>query len=362
MSASANYTFSLEESDYGKTNQQCPGLTVQNAVLGTSCFLGIISNSIILAFIFKNRHGGFTPDKMLITNFAVVDLIACLVSLPLHMRALNSDSSLADNGLCLARFFTMFTSFAVNITTLAAISIDRYDAICRAPFREITCKKTAYQLAFIWLFASSTAAAGGTGHIVTAVRDERVCLSPEREIPSGALTGKSVMLAIVTLWIVPSLGIMFCRFYAIVKYVKEHSAHLRSVLGASGVKREVKLTKNCVAMVITYLSFWIMFAVMVLLRNKFSSLAVHCTYLWSYSLAYSSFTVVPIEYIILDKRLLAYVWQKFARNRRKISVEGVSNHKVLFTKRGPHNDSYEDPDSAAQKYLTPERSESTSKY
>ena len=55
-------------------------------------------------------------------------------------------------------------------------------------------------------------------------------------------------------------------------------------------------------MVITYLSFWIMFAVMVLLRNRFSSLAVHCTYIWAYSLAYSSFTVVPIEYMILDKR------------------------------------------------------------
>ena len=310
MSTSANYTFTLGKSDHDKTNQHCPGLAVQNTFLGTSCFLGIISNSIILAFIFKNRRGGFTPDKILITNFAGVDLFACLVSLPLHVRAINGDSSLEDNGVCLARFFTMFTSFAVNIMTLAAISIDRFDAICRAPFREITCKKTAYYLVFIWLFASCTAAAGGTGHALTAVRSEHVCLIPEREIPSGALTGKSVMLAVVTLWIVPSLGIMFCRFYAIVKHVQEHSAHLRSVLGASGIKREVKLTKICAAMVITYLSFWIMFAVMVVLRNKFSSLAVHCTYIWAYSLAFSSFTVVPIEYMILDKRLLAYVWQK----------------------------------------------------
>lgn len=349
MSASANYTFSLAKSDHEKTNQQCPGLAVQNAALGTSCFLGIISNSIILAFIFKNRRGGFTPDKILITNFAGVDLIACLISLPLHVRALNGDSSLADNGVCLARFFTMFTSFAVNIMTLAAISIDRYDAICRAPFREITCRKTAYYLVFIWLFASSTAAAGGTGHVITAIRGEQVCLSPEKGIPSGALTGKSVMLAIVTLWIVPSLGIMFCRFYAIVKYVQENSTHLRTVLGATGVRREVKLTKICAAMVITYMSFWVLFAVMVVLRNRFSSLAVHCTYLWAYSLAYSSFTVVPIEYMILDRRLLAYVLQNFSRKRRKISVEGVSNHKVLFTKKVFRNESQEVLDSAVQK-------------
>ena len=345
MSSLVNHTFSLGESVHGKPDQQCPGLAVQNAALGTSCILGIIANTIILAFIFKNRRRGLTPDKILITNFAGVDLIACLISLPLHMRAINGGSGLADNGVCLARFFSMFTSFAVNIMTLAAISIDRYDAICRAPFREITLKKTAYHLVFIWLFAICTAAAGGSGHILTAARSEHVCLTPGREIPSGALTGKSVMLAIVTLWIVPSLAIMFYRFYAIVKYVQEHSVHLRSVLGSVGVKREVKLTRICAAMVITYLGCWVMFAVMVALRNVFSSLAVHCTYLWSHSLAYSSFTVVPFEYMILDKRLLAYVKQKFARRLRKISAEGASNHKVIFTRKALQKQRSEDCNS-----------------
>lgn len=358
MSFFVNHTFSLGESGNGKPDQQCPGLAVQNAVLGTSCFLGIIANSIILAFIFKNRRGGLTPDKILITNFALVDLIACLISLPLHMTAINGDSRLADNGVCLARFFTMFASFAVNIMTLAAISIDRYDAICRAPFREITLRKTVYHLVFIWLFAICTAAAGGSGHVLTAARSEHVCLSPGREIPSEALTGKSVMLAIVTLWIVPSLAIVFYRFYAIVKYVQEHSAHLRSVLGAVGVKREVKLTRICAAMVVTYLSCWVMFAIMVLLRNMFSSLTVHCTYLWSHSLAYSSFTVVPFEYMVLDKRLLAYVWQKFSRKRRKISAaEDMSNRKVMYTKKAFQNQRSEDRDNSDQIEISDARNE-----
>lgn len=352
MSFFVNHTFSLGESGNGKPDQQCPGLAVQNTVLGTSCFLGIIANSIILAFIFKNRRGGLTPDKILITNFALVDLIACLISLPLHMTAINGDSSLADNGVCLARFFTMFASFAVNIMTLAAISIDRYDAICRAPFREINLRKTVYHLVFIWLFAICTAAAGGSGHVLTAARSEHVCLSPGREIPSGALTGKSVMLAIVALWIVPSLAIVFYRFYAIVKYVQEHSAHLRSVLGAVGVKREVKLTRICAAMVVTYLSCWVMFAIMVLLRNMFSSLTVHCTYLWSHSLAYSSFTVVPFEYMVLDKRLLAYVWQKFSRKRRKRKC-----HKVMYTKKAFQNQRSEDRDNSDQIEISDARNE-----
>lgn len=150
---------------------------------------------------------------------------------------------------------------------------------------------------------------------------------------------------------------MFYRFYAIVKYVQEHSAHLRSVLGTVGVKREVKLTKICVAMVVTYLGFWVMFAVMVVLRNMFSSVAVHCAYLWSHSLAYSSFTVVPIEYMVLDKRLLAYVWQTFSRKRRKISAEGIINHKVMYTKKAFHSQRSEDFDSTDQIELSKERNE-----
>jgi len=130
------------------------------------------------------------------------------------------------------------------------------------------------------------------------------------------------------------------------------------VLGAVGVKREVKLTRICAAMVVTYLSCWVMFAIMVLLRNMFSSLTVHCTYLWSHSLAYSSFTVVPFEYMVLDKRLLAYVWQKFSRKRRKISAaEDMSNRKVMYTKKAFQNQRSEDRDNSDQIEISDARNE-----
>ena len=127
------------------------------------------------------------------------------------------------------------------------------------------------------------------------------------------------MSAVVTLWTLPSLTVMFNRFYGIVKYVREHASNLRTV----GVQKEVKLTKICVTMIVTYLSLWIMFAVMVLLRNAFSSLAIHCAHLWAYSLAFSSFAVVPIEYMILDRRFITCALRKCVR-KSKVSTEGVS--------------------------------------
>ena len=229
--------------------------------------------------------------------------------------------------VCLARFFTMFTCFAVNVMTLAAISIDRYDAICHLPVRKITCERSAYLLIFVWLFACCTAVPGGAGHILTNVRGKHVCSSPGRVIQTQALTGKSIMIAVVALWIFPSLGVIFNRFYGIVRYVREHSSHLRSVLGTSGVQKEVKLTKICVAMIVTYLSLWVMFAILVVLRNRYSSLTIHCTYLWAYSLAYCSFAVVPIEYMILDKRFITSVWRKCVREPRKVSPGRLSHLK-----------------------------------
>lgn len=207
----------------------------------------------------------------------------------------------------------MFTCFAVNITTLATIGIDRYDAICRAPIRKMTSRTTAHCIVFIWAFACFTAVAGGTGHILTVAHGKHVCARPEQVFNKIANTGKFVMLAVVTLWIVPSLGIIFNRFYGIASYVREYSSHLRSVLGTSGVRKEVKLTKICLVMIITYLSLWVTFAIMVILRNRFSSVSVHCAYLWAYSLAYCSFAVVPIEYMVLDRRLLIGVYQNCVR-------------------------------------------------
>ena len=93
MAESANLSSGFSE----QTITQCQGLMGQNVVLGTICFLVITMNSVLLAFSAKYRHGILTPDKMLITNFAVVDLIACLVSVPLHIAALNGRSDLGDN-------------------------------------------------------------------------------------------------------------------------------------------------------------------------------------------------------------------------------------------------------------------------
>ena len=79
MSNSSNFHLS-PGSLKQQTNAPCSGLVAQNVLLGIACFLGIIATSILFVFSFKYRRGDLTPDKLLITNFAAADLIACLIS------------------------------------------------------------------------------------------------------------------------------------------------------------------------------------------------------------------------------------------------------------------------------------------
>ena len=79
------------------TNSECEGLIGHNVVLGLAGFFGISANLILLGFSLKHGCSGLSPDKLLITNFAVADLIALMLSLPLHVRAINGSSDLEDN-------------------------------------------------------------------------------------------------------------------------------------------------------------------------------------------------------------------------------------------------------------------------
>ena len=96
MTNSSNFSLWLGSSQE-QTNALCAGLLGQNVLLGIVCFLGVTVNTVLLVFSFKYRRGDLTPDKLLITNFAAADLIACLISLPLHVRAINGTTDVGEN-------------------------------------------------------------------------------------------------------------------------------------------------------------------------------------------------------------------------------------------------------------------------
>ena len=309
----------------------CPGLQAQNAVLIVTLLVGTASNVWLMMLIVNHRKRRWTPDKILIINLAVVDLLGCLTSLPLHLIFLNTKLSSWSSAVCLARFHTMFTYFAVNVMTVAGISVDRYDAICCIPHRKMTSLKAFLIVVFVWVFAFCSTLAGGSIFLVTHLESWNSCTYYGKIIPTRERTGRSIMIAVVAIWIIPSIGIMINRFIGIMRCVRGHFQHIRQILRNTKMRREISLTKTCVSFAVTYLVLWGGFAICVVIRNQLTSLEAHCAFLWSYTLAYLSFTAVSIEYIIMDKRF----WKK---RRIRVGNRNLTNNSASFSQRGDHEE------------------------
>ena len=129
------------------------------------------------------------------------------------------------------------------------------------------------------------------------------------------------MIAVVALWIFPSLAIMSNRFVGIRNSVKEHSQHIQQILGKTRANREINLTKTCAGFCVTYLVLWISFAICIIIRNQLRSLAAHCAYQWAFAAAYLSFSSVSVEYIIMDKRF----WKRKRVHEQNIEIKDCSS-------------------------------------
>ena len=299
----------------------CPGLQVQNTLLGFTFLVGIVSNVWLVILIAKHRKHQWTPDKIFIINLGVVDLLACVSSLPLHLVFLNTRLNRWSSAVCLARFYTMFSFFAVNIMTMAAISVDRNDAICCVPYRKMTSSKAVLTVVFVWFFALCSTAAGGSVFFINHLESKAACTYYGEAISVTGRRARGIMIAIVALWIFPSLAIMTNRFIGIMRFVKEHSQQIQEILGHTRAKREISLTKTCVGFCVTYLMLWSSFAICIIIRNQLNSLEAHCAFLWTYTAAYSSFSAVAVEYIIMDKRF----WR---RRRRRIQNMELNDNRT----------------------------------
>ena len=304
----------------------CPGLQGQNALLVVTLLVGTASNLWLMMLIVNHRKRRWTPDKILILNLAVVNLLGCLTSLPLHLVFLNTKLSSWSSAVCLARFYTMFTYFAVNVMTIAGISVDRYDAICCISHRKMTSLKAFLIIAFVWLFAFCSTVAGGSTFLISHLESWDSCTYYGKIIPARERTGRGIMIAVVGIWIFPSLGIMTNRFIGIMKCVREHFEHIRQILGRTRTRREISLTKTCAGFALTYLVLWCGFAISIIIRNQLTSVEAHCAYLWAYALAYLSFTAVSIEYIIMDKRF----WK---RKKMRVGTRELTTTSASVSRR-----------------------------
>uniref|UniRef100_A0A3P8YKN8 G-protein coupled receptors family 1 profile domain-containing protein n=1 Tax=Esox lucius TaxID=8010 RepID=A0A3P8YKN8_ESOLU len=124
-------------------------------------------NLFLLLFIGLNRKRHNTTN-FLIANLALVDLVMCIVCVPLTASyAFDRRGWLFGRFMC--HFVTLMQSAAVfaAVLSLAAIAVDRYIVVAYPIRRRVGCQFCWGLVAFIWLFslALSTPTALHTGYL-----------------------------------------------------------------------------------------------------------------------------------------------------------------------------------------------------
>ena len=107
-------------------------------LLSITVIVGVIGNTLVCISVYTNRSLR-TPNNALLVNLAIADLITCIFSVPVLLlvfitHLMSHDCQSARKYLCTGQMFFHMTSSAVQLFTLAFISMERYQAISR-PFK-----------------------------------------------------------------------------------------------------------------------------------------------------------------------------------------------------------------------------------
>lgn len=326
MNKSFNTTFDL----------QCPGRLTVSVLTFVIIITGIFGNALVIHFVRFDIKRRKTPDRVLLLQMSIINLLACLISLPLHYvdivhmghisLSLNTCST-----LCFIKLFTLCLCLGVSYGTLALLCYERYEAITKFPQQRILNFNEAVLAALAVLavvFVSTLLTM--CGYIVDIQHGKTVCESLY-EITGSVDSERNfytniALIVLNTIFIVISNCLCFTwLFYTDLK-IRNHIESVRSTLGDQSVVKETRMVRSALAFAVMYSIVWIPFGIARALRNAIpDSPSISCFYLTTFTISYSSFSIVSYIYLFFDKRVKDLFVKQFARLRAKVSVENTTN-------------------------------------
>lgn len=294
----ANYTAPLSEGNSTEYST-CPEPEVHLALLATLLLTGTVANILLLLFVKKEWKKSKTPDKILIVNLAVADILGLVVGVPLKVTTiLNMDSFFQCDlrHLGMVQFATQATCHFANLGTLAVVSRDRFDALTKFPHeRLLTLKRARFVVVGLWFLSVLSGTLTVTGPM------ELSCPAIDN-LPSqtsGAVIGR---ILIVSVWMCVCITLTCHWLSSAARRIRKHRQQIQEMFGGRQALMEVRFTKTVAACSVTYLLFWLPCGIAVFVWGVLGS-ASHCFVLWTNSLEYTSFAAMPLIYMAMDRRL-----------------------------------------------------------
>ena len=281
---------------------------------------GITGNSIVLSYFRSQRNVHRLPiDKLFLLNICYNNLIACCISLPIHYLdfALFAKEILprtVANWLCLFRLITLFGCLGVGNFLLAAICFDRYETLVKYNQSRFLTRNRAFKLTVVsWITVYVMMLLAMTGYGIDIIKGRSMCTSymdPQFERTKNRIFSSVAIIVVVTVLLTPSNTLISLSLIAVSRQIKQHIATVRNTLGTRQTLQEIKVVRAAVYFVVAYTILWTPFGVARGIKNSIPTPFVDCFYAVSYTLSYSTFAVIPFLYIMTDKRIKIYIFNR----------------------------------------------------
>ena len=210
----------------------------------------------------------------------------------------------------MARLFSLFLLYNVNVFTLTAIAFDRKDALKNFEHqRKLNSTKTKFLILGIWLLSFTATIVSLFGEILKSVNLEQhpnVCPAYrplQKRVQSfeskiSSITSSSTISIFSTTCCCYILG----SFMSLSRHIRNHRNQMEEKFGTRRTASEVEFTSKTVALTMCYLLTWATLGVFNILRKKILTKQIMCAYMWALSSSYLSFVVIPTTYMVLDRR------------------------------------------------------------
>ena len=311
----------------------CSLAEVHLAFLFILLVTGIACNVPLVIFVLQKRAPHLSPDMLLILNLAGCNLLGLLVSLPLHTAQIvqqDYNGEIPSGRICVIRLFTLFVLYNESLFTLQAIAFDRADVLKHFQHqRKLNSMKTKFLILGILLASVVTTSVALLGEILKAVNPSQqnvVCpaFRPFHEMSYQTWEARITSITssvTITFCTLTSCLYIFISFLKVTISIRKHRDQIEAQFGIRRATAEIKFTKKAFALTISYISTWAPFGVFNILRRRILTKRILCAFMWTMSTSYLSFIVVPVVYMIMDRRIWIKIKTFFGSNWSRVMCQ-----------------------------------------
>ena len=277
--------------------------------------LTIFGGIMMLKFSLHGITPGNDTMKYIVRYLSMSNLLVGIVAMPLNAYVQMCQGELSCNIACLSRYFFTFIFSTDSLIILATLCHFKRDLIVKVPFGKTACVTSANKRRLIIIyklisFVPNVILAGG--YLYLMVADNTPPCRPDEKYKKTTHYYLGMAEGVKT-------GILFSVCFTViikdVSKIRKTLADQASRVGQSSVRgvQTSKVTAN-IYFAVVFIVMWIPFSVIAAFASYIPPVYYEDAFTVGYTLAYTSFALLPICYALTDGNFKTYVRETFGLN------------------------------------------------